>query len=131
MKKAKLDFTFWFKVIFLLVVISGYLSLKTMEPIKVQSVGRTTDQAMESGFKKASGFIAVKNSSIMSGNDGSTWVYLVNGSTVKKTLVKLGESNKEYVEVTSGLLLKDAYILNPSKKNAEREEFPVNWRFDY
>lgn len=131
MKRTKFDVTFWFKLGFLILIIGGYMSLNLMAPVKVGSVGETTYQATETGFNKGSGFIAVKNSSIMSGNDGSAWVYLVKGNTVNKTLVKLGASEKEYVEVISGLLLKDSYILNPSKKYAELTTFSVDWRFDY
>lgn len=130
MKTFKFDFTFWFKILFLILVIGGYVSLAYMKPIHVSSVARSSAEAAESGLDSEIGFIAVKNSSIMRGNDGSCWVYLVKGNSVEKELVKLGVSNNDYVEITSGLLLKDSYILNPPKKDRGIEKFPVDWRFD-
>jgi len=48
--------------------------------------------------------------------DGRTYVYVVNGNTVKKTSVVIGESKNLYVEVTSGITAKDTIVVDGADK---------------
>ncbi len=126
-KSIKLDNLFWLKLLFLGLVVGGYISLFSMDPIRVEKVAVSTEKAGVTD--RTEGQIYVEAGAIEKSLDGKEWIWIVKGDQAKKIQVRSGAPSGEYIRIEAGLLRKDAYLKNPGTKLEGLSQKTIDWSF--